>query len=88
MTTGTKRTTKMQRLSSGDVKPLATLIDRLALATHFPGDAEIDGADPVIRSPHHLCEASGDGSVTNRHSSRRHLAYSHRSADKYLNRYH
>ncbi len=79
MTTGTKRTTKMQRLSSGDIKPLAT---------HFPGDAEIDGADPVIRSPHHLCEASGDGSVTNRHSSRRHLAYSHRSADKYLNRYH
>ena len=59
MTTGTKRTTEMQRLSSGDLKPLASLIDRLALATHFPGDAVIDGADPVIRSPHHLCEASG-----------------------------
>ena len=42
-----------------DLKPLASLIDRLALATHFPGDAVIDGADPVIRSPHHLCEASG-----------------------------
>ena len=59
MTTGTKRTTEMQRLSSGDLKPLASLIDRLALVTHFPGDAVIDGADPVIRSPHHLCEASG-----------------------------
>lgn len=59
MTTGTKRTTEMQRLSSGDLKPLASLIDRLALATHFSGDAVIDGADPVIRSPHHLCEASG-----------------------------
>ena len=87
MTTGTKRTTEMQRLSSGDLKPLASLIDRLALVTHFPGDAVIDGADPVIRSPHHLCEASGMAQLLIS-IARRHLACSHRSTDKYLNRYH
>ena len=38
--------------------PLANLIDHLALAQHFPGDAMLNGADPVIRSPHHLAEAS------------------------------
>lgn len=59
MTTGTKRATEIQRLSSGDLKPLAALIDHLALASHFPGEAVLYGADPVIRSPHHLGEASG-----------------------------
>jgi hypothetical protein len=59
MTTGTKRTSGVQRLSGGDLKPLAALIDHLALAPHFRGDAVLDGADPVIRSPHHLGEASG-----------------------------
>ena len=59
MTTGARRTTeKIQRLSAGDLKPLATLIDHLALASHFPGDTVLNGADPVIISPHHLGEAS------------------------------
>jgi len=60
MSTDTNRATerKIQRLSLGEVKPLAALIDHLALASHFPGDAVFNGADPVIRSPHHLAEAS------------------------------
>ena len=59
MTTDTKRSTEIQRLSAGDLNPLANLIDHLALAQHFPGDAVLNGADPVIRLPHHLAEASG-----------------------------
>jgi hypothetical protein len=59
MTTGTQLVAKIQRLSAGDLEPLAALIDHLALAPHFPGDAVLNGADPVIRSPHHLGEASG-----------------------------
>ena len=51
MTTDTKRSTEIQRLSAGDLNPLANLIDHLALAQHFPGDAVLNGADPVIRSP-------------------------------------
>lgn len=62
MKTDTKRATeKIQRLSSGDLKPLAGLIDNLALASNFSGDAVINGADPVIHSPHHLGEASAMG---------------------------
>ena len=56
MATGTKQK-DMQRLSAVDLKPLANLIDHLALAQHFPGDAVLNGADPVIRSPHHIAEA-------------------------------
>ena len=59
MTTGTKRATEIQRLSAGDLKPLAALIDHLALVSDFPGDAVLYGADPVIRSLGHLGEASG-----------------------------
>jgi hypothetical protein len=59
MTTGTKGATKIQRLSAGDLKPLAALVDHLALAPQFPGDAMLNGADPIIRSPHYLGEASG-----------------------------
>lgn len=58
MTTDTKRATSVQRLSTGELKPLAALIDHLGLRPHFNGDAILDGADPVIRSPHHLGEAS------------------------------
>src|SRR6476469_2237064 len=59
MTIDTKRATGVHRLSTGDLKPLAVLIDHLGLNPHFSGDASLDGADPVIRSPHHLGEASG-----------------------------
>jgi crotonobetainyl-CoA:carnitine CoA-transferase CaiB-like acyl-CoA transferase len=60
MTTDTKRAPeKIQRLSSGDLKPLAALIDNLPLESNFSGDAVLKGADPVIHSPHHLGEASG-----------------------------
>ncbi len=58
MVTGTKQK-EIQRLSAGDLKPLARFVDHLALARHFPGDAVLNGADPVIRSPHHLAEATG-----------------------------
>lgn len=62
MTTDTKRAPeKIQRISSGDLKPLAALIDNLALESNFSGDAVLKGADPVIRSPHHLGEASAMG---------------------------
>ena len=59
MTTNTKQATKIQLLSAGDLKPLVSLIDHLNLGPQFPGDAILYGADPVIRSPHHLGEASG-----------------------------
>ena len=52
MTASTKRATETQRLSAGDLKPLSTIMDQIALASHFPGDAVLNGADPVIRSPH------------------------------------
>ena len=61
MTTGTRGPTETQRLSARDLKPLADLVDHLDLASHFPGDAVLNGADPVIRSPHHLGEASAMG---------------------------
>jgi hypothetical protein len=61
MTTGTRGATETQRLYAGDLKPLADLIDHLGLASHFPGDAVLNGVDPVIRSPHHLGEASAMG---------------------------
>jgi hypothetical protein len=35
------------------------LVKALGLAPHFRGDAVLHGADPVIRSPHRLGEASG-----------------------------
>ena len=54
-----KQATKIQRLSAGDLKPLSTIMDQVAIASHFPGDAVLNGADPVIRSPHHLAEACG-----------------------------
>src|SRR5215831_1994553 len=59
MTAGMKQATKVQRLSAGDLKPLSTIMDQVALASHFPGDAVLNGVDPVIRSPHHLAEACG-----------------------------
>src|SRR5262245_3739754 len=52
-------TTQVQRLSAGALKPLSGLVDHLSLAAHFQGDAVLHGADPVIRSPHRLGEASG-----------------------------
>ena len=58
MVTGTKQK-EIQRLSAGHLNPLARLVEHLALAPHFPGDAVLNGADPVIRSPHHLAEATG-----------------------------
>ena len=57
MTADMKQATKIQRLSQGDLKPLSTIMDQVALTSHFPGDAVLNGADPVIRSPHHLAEA-------------------------------
>jgi len=58
MTTGRKQVTETQRLSTGGLKPLADLVDHLDLTSHFVGDAVLNGADPVIRSPHHIGEAA------------------------------
>ena len=58
MRTSSKQATEIKRLSAGDLGPLADLVNHLSLAPHFPGDAVMAGADPVIRSPHHLGEAS------------------------------
>jgi hypothetical protein len=78
MTTGRKQVTETQRLSTGGLKPLADLVDHLDLTSHFVGDAVLNGADPVIRSPHHIGEAAA---MANRHSRRCHLACAHGSAD-------
>ena len=48
----------VQRLSDGGLQPLAELITQLGLAGRFDGDAVLHGADPIIRSPHRLGEAS------------------------------
>jgi crotonobetainyl-CoA:carnitine CoA-transferase CaiB-like acyl-CoA transferase len=47
-----------QRLSNGGLKPLAGLLELLRIDQAFHGDAVLHGADPVIRSPHRLGEAS------------------------------
>jgi hypothetical protein len=48
-----------QRLSDGTLRALADLVEHLGLTAHFAGEATLYGSDPVIRSPHHLGEASG-----------------------------
>ena len=48
-----------QKLSDGGLKPLADLIGLLGLGHRFAGHAVLRGADPIIRSPHRLGEASG-----------------------------
>lgn len=48
----------VQRLSDGGLQPLVELIKQLGLAGRFDGDAVLRGADPIIRSPHRLGEAS------------------------------
>jgi hypothetical protein len=80
MASGAKQK-EIQRLSAGNLNPLANLIDHLALAKHFPGDAVLNGADPVIRSPHHLAEAPAMAQFINRYSWRSHLVCANRSAD-------
>jgi crotonobetainyl-CoA:carnitine CoA-transferase CaiB-like acyl-CoA transferase len=47
-----------QSLSAGGLKPLADLLQILGLSHKFSGDAILLGADPIIRSPHRLGEAS------------------------------
>ena len=81
MTTGTRGATKTQRLSTGDLKPLADLVNHLGLASHFPSDAMLNGADPVIRSPHHIGEASAMVNLLIGIAWRCHLACAHGSAD-------
>ncbi|MGC2306791.1 MAG: hypothetical protein WA461_00185 [Nitrososphaeraceae archaeon] len=68
MRTGSRQATETKRLSAGDLGPLVVLINHLSLAPVFPGDAVLNGADPVIRSPHHLGGSVWDGPITNRHS--------------------
>ena len=44
--------TMQQRLSDGTLQSLAVLVDQLHLTNHFSGEALLQGADPIIRSPH------------------------------------
>ena len=88
MTTGTRGATETQRLSAGGLKPLADLVDHLDLTSHFAGDAVLNGADPVIRSPHHLGEASAMGHLLIGIAGARHLACAHGSEDRYRSRHH
>jgi crotonobetainyl-CoA:carnitine CoA-transferase CaiB-like acyl-CoA transferase len=46
-------------LSDGGLEPLTRLINHLGLDHYFTGEATLKGSDPIIRSPHHLGEASG-----------------------------
>jgi hypothetical protein len=71
---------EVHSLSAGGLKPLATLSDQLGLTPHFPGDAALHGADPVIRSPHPR-RGIRNGSVSDRYRGRRNLAYAHWPAD-------
>src|SRR5215813_12101911 len=50
--------TMQHRLSHGTLQHLAVLVDQLHLTNHFSGDALLQGADPIIRSPHRLGEAT------------------------------
>jgi crotonobetainyl-CoA:carnitine CoA-transferase CaiB-like acyl-CoA transferase len=45
-------------LRRDELAPLADLLEQVGLAGWFDGDATLVGADPVIRSPHRLAEAS------------------------------
>lgn len=49
---------KKQRLSNGELPHLRELVSLLKLSDFFNGDAVLNGADPVICSPHHLGEAA------------------------------
>lgn len=53
------RSSAARRMSSGDLAPLASLVQTIGLSEHVHGDVVLYGADPVIRSPHRLGEASG-----------------------------
>lgn len=48
-----------RRLSQGELPLLADMATSLGLNEYFNGDAVLNGSDPIIRSPHHLGEASG-----------------------------
>ncbi len=52
------RTRWESRLRAGDLGQLTDLLKGIGLAEQFTGDAVLLGSDPVIRSPHHLGEAS------------------------------
>ncbi|MEV0714842.1 hypothetical protein [Asanoa sp. NPDC050611] len=49
---------RARSLRRGELEPLANLMSQVGLAGRFSGDATVFGADPVIRSPHRLAEAS------------------------------
>lgn len=54
----TPDTTTHHILTAGSLPALASLVDELGLSNRFSGDASLTGTDPVIRSRHHLGEAS------------------------------
>ena len=45
-------------LRAGQLPPLAQLVATLGLEGRWGGDAVLNGADPLLRSPHHLGEAT------------------------------
>lgn len=50
--------TTVQSMSQGDLGAVRALVEELGLVAHLRGDLTLIGADPVIRSPHRLGEAS------------------------------
>jgi hypothetical protein len=50
--------TEVRALNAGALQPLDTLLRELKLREEFSGDLTIVGRDPLLRSPHHLSEAT------------------------------
>src|SRR5262249_38398987 len=50
--------TGARSLRAGQLAPLARLIATLGLEGRWSGDAVLHGADPLVRSPHHLGEVT------------------------------
>lgn len=43
---------------NGELSHLRALVDQLGIAEYFDGEVTVHGHDPILRSPHHLSEAT------------------------------
>ncbi|MBK8223687.1 MAG: CoA transferase [Candidatus Obscuribacter sp.] len=50
--------TKERSLGRGELKVLADLSKLLGIDKHFQGEVTLQGHDPILKSPHHLSEAT------------------------------
>lgn len=53
-----KQLVNSQSLAKGELKELQALAQLLGLDKYFDGDVTLIGCDPILRSPHHLSEAT------------------------------